>query len=122
MSRTLFHLVLLPVVLAAFATNALAHARLKKADPPAGGAVSTSPNEIRLQFSEGVEPKFSGIALTRDGEAVQTGAATIDTKDRNTLIVPVMAPLPAGPYTVNWHAVSSDTHKTEGSFTFEVRP
>jgi copper resistance protein C len=29
-------------------------------------------------------------------------------------------PLTAGIYKVNWRAVSTDTHKTEGNFTFSV--
>ena len=31
-------------------------------------------------------------------------------------------PLPPGVYTVNWHAVSVDTHHTQGSFNFTVAP
>jgi copper resistance protein C len=30
--------------------------------------------------------------------------------------------LPAGQYNVRWRVISVDTHKTEGSFGFEVRP
>nr|WP_280113455.1 copper resistance protein CopC [Methylobacterium nodulans] len=34
-----------------------------------------------------------------------------------------MAPrLPPGIYRVTWHVVSVDTHRTQGSFTFEIRP
>ena len=121
MPRKLFIALFIPVVLSLSVTGALAHARLKKSDPPAGGAVATSPNEIRLQFSEGIEPKFSGITLTRGGETVPTGPAAIDPNDKATLVVPIGAPLTVGVYKINWHAVSADTHKTEGSFNFEVR-
>jgi methionine-rich copper-binding protein CopC len=121
MFRKLFVALLVPGALSFFVTAALAHALLKKADPPAGGAVTASPNEIRLQFSEGVEPKFSGIALSRGGDIVPTGPVSIDPNDKTTLIVPVGVPLTVGVYKVNWHVVSTDTHKTEGSFTFEVR-
>jgi copper resistance protein C len=38
------------------------------------------------------------------------------------LVVPITAPLPPGVYRVNWHVLSVDSHKTQGSFTFEVRP
>jgi methionine-rich copper-binding protein CopC len=31
-----------------------------------------------------------------------------------------LKPLNAGIYKVNWRAVSTDTHKIEGSFTFSV--
>ena len=39
-----------------------------------------------------------------------------------TLIVKFAQPLQAGSYMVNWQAVSADTHKVQGSFTFQVRP
>jgi methionine-rich copper-binding protein CopC len=33
-----------------------------------------------------------------------------------------LAPLQPGQYTVNWHATSVDTHKTEGSYNFTIAP
>ena len=30
--------------------------------------------------------------------------------------------LPPGTYLVSWHVVSVDTHPTEGTFTFEIKP
>ena len=42
---------------------AFAHAQLEKATPAVGGTVSSA-SEIRLEFSEGVEPKFSKVSLT----------------------------------------------------------
>ncbi len=40
------------------ATSAFAHAQLEKATPAVGGTVASA-SEIRLEFSEGVEPKFT---------------------------------------------------------------
>ena len=48
------------------ATSAFAHAQLEKATPPVGGTVAT-PSEIRLTFSEGVEPRFCKVSLTGPG-------------------------------------------------------
>ena len=31
-----------------------------------------------------------------------------------------LRPLPPGTYKVNWHVLSVDTHKTEGSYSFTV--
>ncbi|MGD0183758.1 MAG: copper homeostasis periplasmic binding protein CopC [Roseiarcus sp.] len=101
---------------------AFAHAQLDKAVPPVGGTV-TSPNEIRLKFTEGVEPRFSGIALAGEGgAAVPLGAPGVDPADNSVLIAKVAKTLPPGVYTVTWHAVSVDTHKTQGSFSFTVKP
>ena len=46
---------------AVIATQAFAHAQLEKATPAVGGTVASA-SEIRLEFSEGVEPKFSKIS------------------------------------------------------------
>jgi copper resistance protein C len=36
--------------------------------------------------------------------------------------VPISKPLSAGVYTVHWAAVSVDTHHTQGTFEFTVKP
>jgi methionine-rich copper-binding protein CopC len=103
--------------------GAFAHAMLVKAVPAVGGTVRASPSEIRITYSEGVEPRFSGIEVkTASGQAVATGTASVDPSDRATLVVPLKAALAAGSYKVTWHVVSVDTHKTQGSFSFEVKP
>jgi len=102
---------------------AFAHAHLVKASPAVGSQVSASPKEIRISFSEAIEPRFSGIEVkTSSGSAVETGAAGVDPGDKATLVVPLKAALAAGSYKVTWHVVSVDTHKTQGSFSFEVKP
>jgi copper resistance protein C len=118
MWRLLLHLVATVAVI----TAADAHAFLNQAVPQVGGAVPVSPKEIRLTFSEGVEPRFSGIELaTSDGRPIVTGPAAAAPGDEKqfVLAVPLLAP---GRYRVNWHVVSVDTHRTEGEYTFTVWP
>jgi len=104
------------------ATQAFAHAQLEKATPPVGGTVASA-SEIRLEFSEGVEPKFTRVTLTGPGgAAVPLGAASTASGNQAVLIVPIAKPLPAGEYKVHWQAVSVDTHHTQGTFTFTVKP
>ena len=104
------------------ATAARAHAFLDHAVPPVGGTVSASPPEIRLYFSEAIEPRFSGIELTSiDGRPVKTGPSTVDPRDQMQFVLPVPT-LPSGRYKVTWHVVSVDTHPTQGDFTFEIKP
>ena len=70
-------------------TAAFAHAQLQKATPAVGGAVASA-SEIRLKFSEGVEPPFSGLALTAsDGESVPLGHAKVVPGDPSVLVVPL---------------------------------
>src|SRR5580700_8928564 len=99
-----------------------AHAFLDHAVPPVGGTVAASPPEIRLYFSEAIEPRFSGIELTSiDGRPVKTGPSTVDPRDQMQFVLPVPT-LPSGRYKVTWHVVSVDTHPTQGDFTFEIKP
>ncbi len=104
------------------ATAACAHAQLVKATPAVGATVASA-SEIRLTFSEGVEPRFSKIALTAaDGAAIALGAAKTEAGDATVFVTPIVKPLPPGVYTVLWSAVSTDTHHTQGDFSFTVKP
>ena len=73
-------------------------------------------------FSEGVEPKFSKVSLTGPDGAVPLGAAKTESGNQALLIVPISKPLSAGVYKVHWQAVSVDTHHTQGTFEFTVKP
>jgi len=110
------------VTLVFAAAQAHAHARLVRADPAPRGTVAP-PTELRLDFSEGVEPHFSGATLTSSGgAAVPLGPAKVEAGNASVLIVPIIKPLTPGVYTVHWHAVSVDTHHTQGDFQFTVKP
>ena len=116
--RTLGTIAVMAIGLAA--TPAMAHPKLLSANPAADGS-STAPKEIKLNFSEGVIAKFSGLELKDDsGKAVSTGVPVTDPKDQKQLIVSLPEPLAAGRYTVNWHAVSEDTHRVKGQYSFTV--
>ena len=112
----------LALAFALAATQAFAHAQLEKSTPPVGGTVHSA-KEIRLEFSEGVEPRFTKVELTRgDGSVVQLGAQHVEGADKNVLVVPTINALAPGAYTVHWHAVAVDTHHTQGDFSFTVQP
>ena len=99
---------------------AYAHAQLESASPPVGGT-GESPAQISITFSEGVEPKFSGVAVSGPGGAVPVGKASVAPGDNKVLVVKVGKKLAPGTYTVKWHAVSVDTHHTQGEFDFTVK-
>jgi copper resistance protein C len=103
------------------ATAANAHPKLTSASPAADVSSKVSPTEIKLNFSEGVIAKFSGLELKDEaGKSVATGVAVNDPGDRRQLVVPLPTPLTAGHYTVTWHAVSEDTHRVKGEYSFGV--
>jgi methionine-rich copper-binding protein CopC len=101
-------------------SGAFAHALLKSASPPVGGTVS-APSEITIHFSEGIEPKFSGLALSGPKGAVPVGKTAVAPGDDKAMVVKIGRPLSPGEYTVKWHAVSVDTHHTQGHYDFTVK-
>ncbi len=106
----------------ALASGACAHAMLETAVPAVGATVKTAPAVLVLRFSERLEQRFSSVVVTAaSGAAVGEGAIRTDPADGRRLLVPVSR-LAAGVYTVVWHAVSVDTHRTEGSYRFTVAP
>ncbi|HEX8593036.1 MAG TPA: copper homeostasis periplasmic binding protein CopC [Pseudomonas sp.] len=105
---------------------ALAHAHLESQLPVADSTV-TAPKELRLSFSEGIEEKFTKVSITSTAPSGKTMVEAVpdiatDPADNKTLIVTPVAPLAAGQYKIEWHAVSVDTHKSEGSYSFTVSP
>ena len=108
------------VSLCFFQTQTFAHADLKASTPAPGSSVAEV-KEIRLGFNESVNPKFSGADLKDGaGKAIATGPATFDSTNKKELIVPVSVTLEPGNYTVEWHAVASDSHRVKGQFSFKV--
>lgn len=109
----------LVLALGAMAVPALAHAFLERASPAAGENIHSSPAKIELQFSEALEGAFSSIAVTdAAGHDVSAGPSTADGAE---LSLPLKN-LKPGRYRVSWHAVSVDTHRSEGKYNFLVAP
>lgn len=103
------------------ANGAFAHAHLQSSTPASGSQVGPT-QELRLVFSEGVEEKFTQVELRRDNALITVkGIATVP-GDKKTLIVTPEQPLTAGDYVVDWQAVSVDTHKSSGNYSFKVTP
>lgn len=101
---------------------AAAHAHLKASTPAAGTTISAAPAELRLGFSEGVNLKFTGVVVTGPAGVVPTSTAALAPGDDKTLVVPVAGPLAPGAYKVEWHALATDGHKTDGSYSFTLKP
>ncbi len=108
---------------AGLADEAFAHAQLKSAVPAVDGMVHTAPTELDLHFTEAVNLKFTGVVVSGpDNPKVATGDARLMDNDDTTLVVPISGTLGPGKYTVEWHALATDGHKTQGTFTFIVMP
>ena len=111
------------LALALAASAATAHPLLKTASPAPNAALSSSPTEIRITFSEGLIAAFSGISLKdASGRPVALGPSRIGPGNAKQLAAPVKAQLGAGTYVVSWHAVGDDTHHVAGHYSFQVKP
>jgi len=99
---------------------ALAHPELVEATPRDGSVVAASPPEVRLTFTERIEPRLSGAEITDAGGRRAKGARL--RVEGTSAIVPLREPLPPGRYRVNWHVIGADTHRVHGTVTFEVKP
>jgi len=105
-----------------FVSLAGAHAFLDHATPAVGSMVHGAPAQVRLWFTQELEPAFSSVrVLDASGKQVDAKDKQLDAKDASIMRVS-LPPLPPGKYRVVWRALSIDTHATDGDFTFEVRP
>ena len=99
---------------------AFAHTHLVRATPAVDGTIHTAPSEVTLRFSEKLESAFSSVVVRdSEGNQIDKGNAQLDKSDRRIMRVS-LPPLAPGVYKVEWRAVSADTHKVEGDFTFRV--
>ena len=94
---------------------AFAHAHLKDQ--------ATSPQEVRLSFSEGLETAFSEVTLSdSQGATLDTLPLVTAADDKSVLIVKPKTALIPGDYHLKWQVMSVDTHKSSGTFDFKIEP
>ena len=99
---------------------ALAHSELQRAEPPVESKLKRPPSEVKLYFTERLEPAYSTIRVEDDnGAQVDRQDSHVDPS--NSLVLrATLQPLEHGDYTVIWRVLSVDGHVTEGRFTFRV--
>jgi methionine-rich copper-binding protein CopC len=111
----------LALILAAGAAQA--HPLPKAAAPAPNARLAASPAEVRITFSEALIGKFSGLEVVdATGHKADLASASVDPSNPKQLVAALRAPLAAGAYTVNWHAVGDDTHHVSGHYSFQVKP
>lgn len=117
-------LVLAAALAAALALPAAAwaHAALLHTVPSASGIVNVPPKQVRLVYSEAVEPRFAIVSVTDAAGKQQTiGPPARSPANPDELDVPLRQ-LAEGWYLVFWRAISVDGHPVRGAFTFAVGP
>jgi len=101
---------------------AWAHAALLHTEPVASRVVNTPPAEVRLTYSEPIEPRFAIVSVTdAAGRSVTSGLPQRAPGEPQTLVAPLKR-VPEGWYLVFWRVISADGHPVRGAFTFAVGP
>jgi methionine-rich copper-binding protein CopC len=99
---------------------ALAHSGLQRAEPPVESKLKRPPSEVKLYFTERLEPAYSTVRV-KDGHGAEVDRQDTHVDPSNPLLLrATLQPLEHGAYTVIWRVLSVDGHVTEGSFTFRV--
>jgi copper resistance protein C len=96
------------------------HAVLQRAEPPVESRLKRAPEEVKLYFSERLEPAYSSVRVLNHRDAqVDRGDSRIDRVNPALLRV-TLPTLPPGTYRVLWRVLSIDADVTEGTFTFRI--
>ena len=102
------------------ASAAVGHAVLQRAEPRVESKLKRSPEEVKLYFTEGLEPAYSSARVVNDrGQQVDRRDSRVD-RANPVLLRVTLPPLPAGTYRVMWRVLSIDADVTEGDFTFRI--
>ena len=107
---------LIVLALLVVSSTAFAHTKLTESAPPADATLAASPDAIELQFSQPV--RLTALSLLRDETRMDLGA--IPKQPATTFSVAIPNPLTGGVYSVEWRAVTEDTHVVSGDFAFTV--
>jgi copper resistance protein C len=118
--KTLAKLLLTPITLLILSQGCWAHAFVEHAEPAVGSQIHIAPTQVKIWFTEKLEPAFSKIQVfDLSGREVDKRDCAID-QSNGALMTVSLPELKPGKYKVAWRAVSIDTHLTTGSFTFEL--
>jgi len=118
--KTLTRLLLTAGSLLLLIQGSWAHAFVDHAEPAVGSQIHGAPAQVKIWFTEKLEPALSKIQVF-DSSEQQIDKRDIKIDQSNGALLTVSLPaLKPGKYKVVWRAVSVDTHVTTGNFTFEI--
>jgi len=108
------------ILLAVGGGTASAHANYVRSNPAADARLARAPAEVRVVFSEPVDPRGSAIAVfDASGKRVDRNDPAASGEPNGLRVS--LGPLGEGGYLVAWTALSSvDGHETKGTFAFAV--
>lgn len=92
------------------------HSLLDRSQPADGEVLKSVPRTVHLWFTEALESKVATVRLL-DG-AGKPVPGTVQTAQGGALLALSLPPLSAGTYSVEWSALSEDSHVTLGKIGF----
>ena len=108
------------VTCALTASAAAGHAVLQRAEPRVESTLKRPPDEVKLHFSERLEPAYSSLrVLNERGEEVDRRDSRVD-RANPVVLRATLPPLSPGTYKVRWRVLSIDGDVTEGTYTVRI--
>lgn len=110
------------LLLSGTSSVAYAHAHVESSSPVKNEILSSSPNEVKITFSEALRVDESYIKVF-DSAKKQVSAVKPTISDDKITVTESLPELKAGKYTVKWKVVClcNDHHATKGSYSFTVK-
>jgi len=105
-----------------FPAIASAQAILLRSDPAQDSVLSIAPKQVRLWFSDDLNPTFStAVVVNGENKRVDNRDAHVSSSDQTEMDVPLHPNLPPAVYIVIWRTDSAaDGHILKGSFMFSM--
>lgn len=101
-----------------------AHAKLIASTPEEGAVVAKLPAEINLRFSEPLETFLSKVEAKdpATGKTISTGKVSEGAEGNSSLKVALAPSTSPEKIEVTWKAVSKDSHRAQGKYSFTLQP
>jgi putative copper export protein/methionine-rich copper-binding protein CopC len=100
--------------------SAYAHAKLEGSTPAPGAQLSAAPTEIRLDFTEEVDPARLRVTFDNGAQLIDLGAPFLDPVSPDVAVIPIVGPVPNGNVGFSWRSVGDDGHVIDGRVDFVV--
>ena len=97
-----------------------AHGTVETSSPKEGAVLTASPSEIRMKFTETLEPAFTSVKLIGPAGQEVAPKEKVRVEDGKTVVLtlPTLAP---GAYKAQWMSAGHDGHHIHGELTFTVK-
>jgi copper transport protein len=98
------------------------HLALQSSTPAQGDTVRTSLTQIRITFTQAVEPRYTSLRLLdSNGNALELGTLVpVGEGKTRDFIYKLSHPIVDGAFVVQWKSAGEDGHVVAGSFDFTV--